>query len=265
MIQSARRIDVHNFVLRHTQQKEVIMAIWDDVLTERDKIVTTATGYGKRQGYGCRPALLVVDVNYNFVGDYPEPIFASIKKYSNSCGEEGWEAIPRIQELLKVARSKNLPIFYSTGMPSQSRRDMGRWPDKHDRSSEDRNAQLHVGSEIVESIKPETGDVVIRKQKPSAFFGTTLMSYLTDLQVDTLIVAGTTTSGCVRATVIDAFSYNLRVALVEECVFDRMQVSHKINMFDMNLKYADVVSLQDSVGYINRLPHDLFAIAQPLE
>ena len=82
---------------------------------------------------------------------------------------------------------------------------------------------------------------------------------------DTLIVAGTTTSGCVRATVLDAFSYNFRVALIEECVFDRMQVSHKINMFDMNLKYADVVSLQDSVEYINSLPHDLFGIAQPLE
>jgi hypothetical protein len=69
------------------------MAIWDDVLTERDKQVFAAAGYGKRQGFGRRPAVMVVDVNYNFVGDVPEPILDSIKKYRNSCGEEGWQAV----------------------------------------------------------------------------------------------------------------------------------------------------------------------------
>ena len=69
------------------------MPDWDNFLTERDKKVFEAAGYGKRQGYGKNPAIVVVDVNYNFVGDTPEPILDSIKKYRNSCGEEGWQGV----------------------------------------------------------------------------------------------------------------------------------------------------------------------------
>ena len=101
-------------------------------------------------------------------------------------------------------------------------------------------------------------DIVIRKQKPSVFFGTTLMSYLTELHIDTLIVGGTTTSGCVRATVLDAFSFNFKVSVVEECTFDRGQVTHKINLFDMNAKYADVISLEEAEDYLAELPDNLF-------
>ena len=241
------------------------MAIWDDILTDRDQAVAAATGYGKRQGYGSRPAVLVVDVNYDFVGDHPEPILDSIRKYSTSCGEEGWEGVYRIRELLKAARAKGIPVLYSTGLPSRALLDEGRWMDKGGRRGENAEAQTHDRNEIVQEIAPQEGEVVIRKQKPSAFFGTTLMSYLTDLQVDTLLVAGTTTSGCVRATVIDAFSYNLRVSVVEECVFDRIQASHKINLFDMDLKYADVVSLQEAIVYLAGLPENLIRAVQPLE
>ena len=99
---------------------------------------------------------------------------------------------------------------------------------------------------------------MILKDKPSVFFGTPLMSYLHELQVDTLLVTGTTTSGCVRATVVDAFSYNFRVVVVEECVFDRGQASHKVNLFDMQAKYADVVSLEAALHYLVELPKDLY-------
>ena len=99
--------------------------------------------------------------------------------------------------------------------------------------------------------------MVIRKDKPSVFFGTPLMSYLHELQVDTLLVTGTTTSGCVRATVVDAFSYNFKVVVVEECVFDRGQASHQVNLFDMQAKYADVVSLEDALRYLDKLPHGM--------
>ena len=97
------------------------------------------------------------------------------------------------------------------------------------------------GNEIVTPIAPGPKDIVVLKQKPSGFFGTNLASYLTLLGCDSLIVTGTTTSGCVRATVLDAFSLNYRVALAEEGCFDRSQASHAINLCDMNAKYADVV------------------------
>jgi maleamate amidohydrolase len=95
---------------------------------------------------------------------------------------------------------------------------------------------------------------------PSAFHGTRLQSYLTYLKCDSVIVGGTTTSGCVRASVIDAFSQNFRVIVAEECCFDRAQASHAINLCDMNAKYADVIGTAEVVDYIERLPDKLFEL-----
>ena len=233
------------------------MAIWDNVLTERDKQVFAAAGYGKQQGFGKRPAVIVVDVNYNFVGEVPEPILASIKKYRNSCGEEGWQGVYQIKRLLDATRAKGVPIFYSTASPSRTALHAGRWHGKNSRGDEDFHRRARDGNDIVQEIAPQEGDMVIRKDKPSVFFGTPLMSYLHELQVDTLLVTGTTTSGCVRATVVDAFSYNFKVVVVEECVFDRGQASHQVNLFDMQAKYADVVSLEDALRYLDKLPHGM--------
>ena len=96
------------------------------------------------------------------------------------------------------------------------------------------------------------------KQKPSGFFGTNMASYLTLLQCDSLIVTGTTTSGCVRATVLDAFSLNYRIALAEEGCFDRSQASHAINLCDMNAKYADVVKTSEVLAFLDTLPSGMF-------
>jgi nicotinamidase-related amidase len=233
------------------------MATWDDVLTERDKQVFAAAGYGKRQGFGRKPAVIVVDVNYNFVGDVPEPILDSIKKYRNSCGEEGWQGVAQIRRLLDTARAASVPIFYSTAPARQTALTAGRWHGKNSRGGEDFQSQAQDGNEIVRDIAPQDGDIVIFKEKPSVFFGTPLMSYLHELQVDTLLVAGTTTSGCVRATVVDAFSYNFKVVVVEECVFDRGQTSHRVNLFDMQAKYADVVPLEVALGYLDALAREL--------
>jgi nicotinamidase-related amidase len=240
------------------------MAIWDDVLTERDKQVFGAAGYGKPQGFGRRPAVIVVDVNYNFVGDVPEPILDSIKKYRNSCGEEGWQGVAQIQHLLEAARAARVPIFYSTAPSRQTALTAGRWHGKNSRGSEDFHPQARDGNEIVREIAPQAGDMVILKDKPSVFFGTPLMSYLHELQVDTLLIAGTTTSGCVRATVVDAFSDNFKVVVVEECVFDRGETSHKINLFDMQAKYADVVPLDAALSYLGEIARQLSAAQSPI-
>ena len=202
------------------------MAIWDDVLSERDKAVFAAAGYGKKGGFGSRPAVVVIDVNYNFTGEMSEPILESIKKWRNSCGEEGWRGVQAIAELLEVARAKDLPIVYSTA--TERRPDMfddGRWASKNARVGEQGGAPGFNGNDIVAEIGPQPRDIILRKEKPSIFFGTGLTGYLIDLGVDSLIVTGTTTSGCVRATVVDAFSYNYKISVVEECCFDRGEVS----------------------------------------
>jgi nicotinamidase-related amidase len=245
---------------RSSQEEK--MAIWDDILTPRDKDVFALSGYGKRGGFGQRPAVLVVDVNYNFVGDKPEPILESVKRFRNSCGAEGWDGVHAIRELLTAARKKHLPTFYTTGHDDGANRvAFGGWHAKNSRSAEDMTDTWDKGNEIVAEIAPQTGDIIVRKQKPSAFFGTPLMSMLNEVHADSVLVTGTTTSGCVRASVIDAFSYNLKVSVVEECVFDRGQASHRINLFDMAMKYADVVSLKEAIDYIHGLPDNLFAPA----
>ena len=101
---------------------------------------------------------------------------------------------------------------------------------------------------------------MIYKQKPSGFFGSNMASYLTLLGCDSVIVTGTTTSGCVRATVLDAFSLNYRVAIAEEGCFDRSQASHAINLCDMNAKYADVVKTGDVLTFLDGLPSGMFAL-----
>ena len=233
--------------------------VWDRFLTDRDRDVFVGAGYGKRAGWGERPVVLVVDVNYNFVGDRPEPIRESVKRWRNSCGEEGWQAAERIAALLDVARARRVPVMYSTGADTRPDGfERGRWRDKNARHAEDLTAHRADGNTIIPPIAPRPEDIVIRKGKPSVFFGTLLASFLVDLQADSLLLCGTTTSGCVRATVVDAFSYNFRVSVIEECTFDRGQASHAINLFDMSQKYADVVSLDETLDYLRSLPEGLF-------
>jgi maleamate amidohydrolase len=236
--------------------------IWDKFLTERDKLVFARAGFGARQGFGRRPAIIVVDVNYAFCGDKPEPILESIKRWHTSCGEEAWEGLRAISKLLAVARAKGLPIIYSTGTRRPDAWDAGSWAWKNSRTTERPPAPQGTvnGNEIVAEIAPQPSDIVICKQKPSVFSGTPLRSFLTLLGADSVIVTGTTTSGCVRATVIDAFSENYRVSVVEEGCFDRSQASHAINLCDMHAKYADVVKLDETIAFIGTLPAGLFEL-----
>jgi nicotinamidase-related amidase len=227
--------------------------VWDDVLTERDRAVYREAGYGTRGGGGKKPALLVIDVTYDFVGDKPEPILESIKKFPNSCGEEGWKGMEAIKELLDTARELDVPVFYTKGMDERLPIVRGSWTWKNAKAIDKGELAERIGNEIPDMIAPREGEVVIKKTKPSAFYGTPLTSYLVGLGVDTVVVTGTTTSGCIRASVIDAFSDNFRVLIVEEGVFDRGQVSHKINLFDMQSKYADVIPLQEAKNYLRSL------------
>lgn len=241
---------------------------WNEFLTERDRQVFAASGYGARQGFGKRPALLIIDVNYNFCGDRSEPILQSIKRWRNSCGEDAWEAIGAIRRLLAAARAKDLPVIYTTGIRRPDGWDAGSWAWKNSRSGERVTTPVtHLsGDTIIPDIAPEPRDVVIAKHKPSAFHGTPLASFLTLFGADSLIVAGTTTSGCVRASVVDAFSDNYRVTVVEEGCFDRSQASHALSLCDMHAKYADVAKLEEVVGFIGTLPNNLFELpkAEPL-
>lgn len=230
------------------------MAVWDDVLPQTDREVFEAAGWGKDAGFGERPVLLVVDVIYNFCGDRPEPILESIKRYRYSCGERAWVGVEHLKRLIEAARERQVPIFY-TGMDRRPDGfDQGAWNWKSTRAADASDIKGSKGNEIVAEVAPRPEDVYFVKDKPSAFHGTHLLDYLIYLGADTVITTGTTTSGCVRATAVDAAQYNFHSVVPEECVWDRGELTHKVNLFDIQMKYGDVNSTDEVIAYLEGLP-----------
>jgi nicotinamidase-related amidase len=231
--------------------------IWDRYLTEQDRAHVAAERKQRRIGFGRRPALLMVDLYRWVYGDEPEPLLESVKKWPGSCGLAGWEALPPTKELLGACRAAGIPVCYVTGL-AKSISGMPGWSEAAHRDNPpgptspemaDRKRRQY---DIMEGLEPLPGELILRKNGPSAFWSTPLMAQLTYLGVDTLLVAGESTSGCVRASVVDAVSSRLRVTVVEECVFDRHQATHALNLFDMDQKYADVLPLQEVLPYIRQ-------------
>jgi maleamate amidohydrolase len=167
--------------------------------------------------------------------------------------------MPYLQRLIAAARDKGVPVIYTHALPRPNAVHAGGWARKNARVLEPSEISQRIGNDIVAEIAPQPGDIVIKKDKPSAFYGTSLLSYLIGMGCDSVIVTGTSTSGCVRGTVIDAFSNNFAVSVAEECCFDRLIVSHKVNLFDMHGKYADVRPTDEIVAYLAGLSDDLFA------
>src|SRR3984893_13594748 len=170
----------------------IVDRIWEKFLTDRDRAVFTASGYGSHGGFGKKPALLVIDVSHGFTGDKPEPILDSIKQWRNSCGAESWTAIAVMKDLADLFRSKRLPVIYSTGFLRQDNWDAGGWAWKNNRTAESAPVEStnRDPDEIVSELAPQPQDIVVYKQKPSVFFGSNLISYLTLLGCDTSSLQG---------------------------------------------------------------------------
>lgn len=222
---------------------------WDGLISEADRKVYETAGFGSPTGLGRRPALLVIDVQYRTSGSADVPIIEAMKEYRTACGEHAWRAIPHIAELIAAFRACSLPVIYPH-VALKTEHDHGGLAAKVP-------ALLEVdsrGYEFVKEIAPHPGDLRLPKVHASAFCGTALPSYLVHFGVDSLVVAGCSTSGCVRATVVDACSLNYRVVVPEDAVYDRIQVSHALNLFDMASKYADVVPTRSVVAQLGGSP-----------
>lgn len=215
---------------------------WDGLIPEEELALYRKAGWGRPTGLGRWPALLIIDVQYRSMGEQPLPISKAIEELPTSCGEYGWRAVPHIARLLEVFRSLGAPVLYPFVAPKGA----------HNRGQFENKVPgvMDVplrGYDFVAEIQPRSADITIPKFQASAFHGTALTSHLVGLGVDTVIVTGCTTSGCVRATVVDACSLNLKVVVPYEAVFDRSQVSHAVNLFDMASKYADVLATDELV------------------
>jgi len=221
---------------------------WESVIPEEELRAYEAAGFGGPSGLGKRPALLIIDVQYRSTGTKPMPFFEAVKEFPTSCGEVAWKAVPNIARLVKLFRAKGWPIMYPHVAPKQSF-DYGRLAEKVPALM---GVAAH-GYNFVEEIAPAENDILLPKRHPSAFYGTPLASYLVQNDIDTVVVTGATTSGCVRGTVVDAFSYNYRVSVPYDAVYDRSQVSHLVNLFDMSAKYADVPSTDELLNNLEAI------------
>jgi nicotinamidase-related amidase len=224
------------------------MRPWNGVITEEEERRYQAAGFGRPGSAGRRPGLLIIDVQYRTVGTRRQPYWQAIKEYPTACGEDGWRAVDHIQPLLTEFRKRSLPVLYPHVAPKNADTDSGRLAEKVP-SIMGIDA---AGYRFVDEVAPVNGDVLLPKKHPSAFFGTPLVSHLIDLGVDTLFVTGCTTSGCVRSSVTDAFAYNFKVVVPEECVYDRSPTSHAVNLWDMNAKYADVMPTALAIALLDQ-------------
>ena len=226
---------------------------WEKYLSERDRQHVALNGKREPNGLGTRPALVLIDIYYSVLGTKREPLFESMQTWPGSTGLEGWAAVDKTAELLAVARETGIPVVHVKGLQNG----MKPWIHRKREPSKLPKELAKRGFEIVDEVKPLDGELVIEKSAPSAFQGTPLLFHLVSLGIDTVICCGETTSGCVRASVVDGATERFRMGVVEECVFDRTESSHWMNLYDMNQKYADVVLLDAAKQYFRQVGNKL--------
>ena len=219
---------------------------WRDVIPA--DVLALYAHYSRDVGVGPRPALLAIDLYELAYQGGAKPVAEVSKSYPSSCGEHAWAAIAPTTRLFAAARAAGLPVFYSTSDTRLESRP------KAVRATNRRGIPLDPSNYTSRAeFAPRPEDTVIYKSRASAFFGTPLIAHLTQLGVQSLIVCGQSTSGCVRATTVEAYSHGFHVTLAEESCFDRSPISHKVNLFDMHHKYADVLHADEIVAHLRTL------------
>ena len=219
---------------------------WQDIVPP--DVLDIYTHYHRRTFVGPSPALLAIDLYEMAYQGGAKPVAQLHKTYPSTCGENAHAAIEPTKRLFAAARGAGIPIFYTT---QDTRPDsLLSSVNATKRQKVPQDPALYA---IRSEFKPQPGDVVVTKQRASGFYGTPLMAHLTQLGIQTVIVCGESTSGCVRASAVDAYSSGYHVTLVEECCFDRSMLSHKVNLFDMHHKYTDVMRVDEVVTHLNGL------------
>ncbi|MDB5528459.1 MAG: hypothetical protein JWR51_1562 [Devosia sp.] len=220
---------------------------WADVVPE--DLLRIYAPYRRDTFVGPRPALVLIDLyNVAYRGGPVQPE-TLLGQYPSSCGIYAHNAIEPTKQLIAASRAAGIPIFYCTSDNRPFAAPQGGGATRRKKAS---TAQRFADDyEIWADFAPQDGDVVIRKQRASIFQGTPLTSHLNLLGVQSLIVCGESTSGCVRASCVDGYSSGLHVSLVEECSFDRHELVHKMNLFDLHHKYADVMHVGEVIAHLD--------------
>ena len=197
------------------------MRDWEKYLPEEDRKIYEKAGYCKKQPFGKNPALIVIDVVMSFTGTKPMPVLQAIDEFPTSCGQNAWDALPKIKELLEASRAAGIKVVFIKGNPV----------DKFFAGDTTKGVITRAETfskydhPIHPMVEPRPDEYVVQKSKGSAFFGTVLPSFLVRNRIDSVLISGCVTSGCVRATTIDTWNYGFVPYVVEEAVFDRSRHS----------------------------------------
>lgn len=223
----------------------------DKYLTVEESEQLRSAKFGNPVGIGTKPAVIVIDVQ-NYMA--PPKELPRDLEFPSNCGEAGALGVERIATVLEMARSLEIPIFHTQFILRPDGKDIGVYGRKRSLLRiEGWCLEGSLGADFVAKTAPLDGEIVLVKKKPSAFFGTPLLGLLIDRGIDSLIVMGGSTSNCVRATVVDAMSFNYRVTVVSDAVFDRVAISHHVALFDMQRQYADVADSGEVIAMLNHL------------
>ena len=209
---------------------------WQDIIPP--DVLDIYKHYQRALYIGPRAALLAIDLYELAYQGGAKPVAEVAREYPSSCGVHAWEAIEPTQKLFAAARAAGLPVFFTTTETRDAAKPGAVRATNRRMGQDQRTQDLYA---IRPEFAPQPGETVIFKQRASGFFGTPLIAHLTQLNIDTLIVCGESTSGCVRATTVDGYSHGFHMVMAEECCFDRSLISHKVNLFDLHHKYADVM------------------------
>lgn len=211
---------------------------WERAIPEADRLILDSVFESGPRALGTRPALLVIDVTYGFTGTSPLPLPEAINEYPTSCGTRAWDALPRIRALLDAFRECALPVVWTTGQQDPA----GAFGTATTRPrAKDHSGREQLRYEVHEQVAPHGFGATIAKSRASAFFGTPLGSMLNVVGADSVVLTGGTTSGCVRASAVDAFSLGYPTFVAADCCFDRSSISHDVSLFDLSHKYATVL------------------------
>ncbi len=215
---------------------------WRDVISE--ETLQVYRPYVREVGIKGKAALLSIDLFASVFPSRPMSLLDAVRENPKSCGPYALEAKPKIKRLLDFARQSGWPIIQTTSDRLLVPEDDTRRATNRDESGLS-ISQIESDFAIDDYFEVQPEDRIVYKGRASAFFGTDLADYLKSNRIDTVVICGESTSGCVRSSAVDGFAYGFHVVVVEDCVFDRHLLSHKISLFDLHHKYADVMTLEE--------------------
>lgn len=232
---------------KNRKMKKKFNSHWEPLLSDQEVEIIRVSHYGQELQLPKRPAFVVIDMTYDFCGSPGIDAVTAATERRTACGPSAWQAVPFISRALTAARLAKMPIAYSRRSAMRLRRKSP----KTGRAIEDAKpfSATKDGNRIIAELTPHTEDLVFGKGAPSIFFETEFPAWFQNQACDGLFLVGCTTSGCVRASAVDAFSRQINTFIIADAVFDRFSISHKVALFDCQAKYADLIGTSDFESY----------------